>query len=316
MISKSASAPGKIIMFGEHAVVYGQPAIAVPVTQVQATASISSLLSNFQDQILIEAPDINLVKYLSDLPEHSPFPILISTFKNIMGLTSLPSIKINISSTIPIAAGLGSGAATSIAIIRALSEYLGLNITNEVVSDISFQTEIIYHVTPSGIDNTVISFRQPIYFHRDHPFVLLNINEPFLLLIAHSGEKSKTGEMVERVRNRWLAENKRFEKMFCQIGKLAIEARNVIEHESYKYLGVLMNNNHKILQEIGVSTKKIDQLIQVALSAGAIGAKLSGSGGGGNLIALLEPDNINRVVSAFQANGISQIIISKVDNQD
>ncbi len=163
----SASASGKIILFGEHAVVYGRPALAVPVTQVHADVEV---LDSSKDGIWINAPDINLHAKLNSLPPDHPLATVINKFFPHPNSSHLrrgkkgEGIEIKISSTIPVASGLGSGAAVSVALIRALSSHLSRPMTDEQINALAYEIEKIHHGRPSGIDNTVITYAKPVYF--------------------------------------------------------------------------------------------------------------------------------------------------------
>ncbi|MFQ5615374.1 MAG: mevalonate kinase [Anaerolineales bacterium] len=162
----TASAPGKIILFGEHAVVYGQPAIAVPVTQVQATATVEPIPGEMLGTGHIIAPQINLDAVMGELPPDNPLVTAIRNLQTALGAGEHLAFRLRIHSTIPVAAGLGSGAAVSAAVIRAFSAFLGRVLPDEDVSVLAYQVEKIHHGTPSGIDNTVVVYARPVYFIR------------------------------------------------------------------------------------------------------------------------------------------------------
>ena len=154
-----ASAPGKVILVGEHAVVYGRPAIAVPVDQVQATAKITCTGTPFR----IQALDLDRTFTLADAAEDDPLALAVRlTLAHLQANPPLAALQVK--SDIPIASGLGSGAAVSVAIIRAMARFLNTELPAETVSEIAFQVERIHHGTPSGIDNTVVAFNRPVYF--------------------------------------------------------------------------------------------------------------------------------------------------------
>ena len=308
-----ACAPGKAILFGEHAVVYGRPAIAVPLTQVQVKATILADPLGPRGRVHIQSSEIQLDCNLADLPADDPIALAIQGLKQSLGTDHLPSLQLRISSTIPVAAGLGSGAAVSVAILRALSAFLGHPLPDEIVSALAFEVEKKHHGTPSGIDNTVITYASPIFFVRDQPFEILQPAEAFTLIIADSGIRSPTRVAVGDVRQAWQAETNRYEALFDAIGQVALHARQIITHGPALALGPLMTENQQLLTQVGVSSAELDFLVETALQAGAAGAKLSGSGRGGNMIALAAAENANKIASALQNAGAKRVIISRVD---
>lgn len=299
----SASAPGKVILFGEHAVVYGYPAIAVPVQQLSAVVTIKESDENGFGQILIDAPDIDLHTRLESLPLDHPLALAITGTLSVLQLTNPLSFEIKINSTIPIAGGLGSGAAVSVAIIRALSRFFKIPLTNEQISNLAYEVEKKHHGRPSGIDNTVITYAQPIFFQREKPFEILPPKHPFTLLIADTGIASPTASAVAGVRQRYEENPNQYVKLFEEIGEISLLARNIINAQDPIQLGPLMNRNHHLLQQIGVSCDSLDRLVSSAIAAGAYGAKLSGGGLGGNMIALIPSEEIQKFSSLLIANG-------------
>ncbi len=307
-----ASAPGKIILFGEHAVVYGQPAIAVPITQVKAQVVIRAEPRFPDGQVLIHAPDINLQATLSDLPEDHPLARAIRGVLAELGVNRAPACSVRIRSTIAVAAGMGSGAAVSVALIRALSKFLGHPLSNEQVSAIAYEVEKLHHGTPSGIDNTVITYARPVYFVRGQPIQILRLPRPLHLVIADTGIASSTAAVVGDVRRRWSDEPARYEAMFDAIGAISQAARQAIEKGHPEHLGELMNENHSLLAQMGVSCPELDALAQAARRSGALGAKLSGAGRGGNMVALAAEPEAERIAQALMDNGAARVLISTV----
>lgn len=327
MPSYSASAPGKTILFGEHAVVYNHPAIAAPIKQVRAKVYITPNPLGKTGCLMISAPDIGLHGALDSLDKSNPIRSIIENVRAELNITHFPSAHIRIKSTIPIAAGLGSGAAISVALIRALATYLGHQIPEELVSALTFEVEKIHHGTPSGIDNTVITYAQPIYFCKysalpeKRNFELLVVGSPITLVIADSGITSPTAQAVAGVRQRWQATPHIYDEIFNSIHKIVDLARQAIELGNTRVLGPLMNQNQVQLQAIKVSNHQLDHLINAALGAGAEGAKLSGAGCGGNLIALASADTAPAISQALLDAGAVNTItttilpISKENNQ-
>jgi mevalonate kinase len=322
-MSVSASAPGKIILFGEHAVVYGQPALAAPVTdeRVQATATI--LPSPFgrgaggEGEIWIDARDLGRRYRVEDAPPNDPLAAAVRlTFFTLQLSTPHPSLLLTLRSSIPIASGLGSGAAICTALVRALAAYLNSPIANAQVSAIVFETEKLLHGTPSGIDNTVIAYGQPVFFIKGQPPEPFHAAHPFRFLIGDTGLASPTRVAVGDVRAAWEKEPKRFNALFAEIGAIARQAREIIEtamvSETVAALGRLMDRNHALLREINVSCPELEALVGAARGAGAPGAKLSGGGRGGNMIALVTEETEGAVRAALEKAGAKRVIATTV----
>ncbi len=308
----SASAPGKAILFGEHAVVYGRPAIAVPVNQVLATAIVTPNIRGQSGSIFIDAPDIELQTSVQDLPPENPLAKAVELTLATLGAQVVPAMNVRLTSSIPVASGLGSGAAASVALIRAVSSFLGKPLTNEQVSALTFEVEKIYHGTPSGIDNTVITYAQPVFFVRGQPVTILKVGMPFILVIADSGVRSSTAHVVGAVRAAWQKDGSYYENLFDKVGEVALNARGAIEAGNIQAIGPLLNTNQALLEQIGVSSPELERLIQVARGAGALGAKLSGAGQGGNIIAIAAPDSVDAIKTALQSAGAKKVLVSEV----
>jgi mevalonate kinase len=308
----TSSAPGKIILFGEHAVVYGRPAVAVPVTQVHARASITLAKSSSPDNVLIKAPDINLKASLADLPAGHSLKVAITRTAAALNIVQFPACTIRIESTIPVAAGLGSGAAVTVAIARALSAALGTPLDDEQVCALAYEVEKIHHGTPSGIDNTVITYARPVYFIKGKPIQQLTVGRPFTIVIGDTGIASPTAIAVGDVRQAWKADKDHYEAVFDSIGALADSARQAIEHGAVELLGPLMDANHGLLRKLGVSCPELDALVLAARKAGAWGAKLSGGGRGGNMIALVNKAQAPKVAAALQAAGAVRTLVTEI----
>ena len=308
----SATAPGKIILFGEHAVVYGRPAVAVPVSQVQAKAIVTAEPRRPPGSVHIQAPSVRLDAELNELSADHPLAKPIRLLLAELGIDRPPACSLRITSTIPLAAGLGSGAAVSVAILRALSAFLGHPLPDERVSALAFEVEKIHHGTPSGIDNTVITYARPVFFVRGQPGESFRVGAPFTIAIGDSGVPSPTAIAVGDLRCAWQAAPMRYEPIFDRIGEIAQAARKSIELGRPQELGPLMDENHALLYEMGLSSAGLDRLVSAARESGALGAKLSGGGRGGNMIALVTPEKAAAVSQALQAAGAVRTLITHV----
>jgi mevalonate kinase len=309
----SASAPGKAILFGEHAVVYGRPAIAIPVTQVRAKAIVTANPLGLPGNVRIQSQEEGIDAMLADLSPDHPLAAAVWQVRSALDLPHLPACKIRITSTIPVASGLGSSAAVTVAIIRALSDFLGISLPDEQISAMAFEVEKLHHGTPSGIDNTVIVYRKPIFYMRGYPIEHVSIGIPLTLVIADSGIAFPTARAVGDVRSAWQEETERYERMFDAIGEIVLAARAVIEGGLVEEAGRLMDENQEILSRMGVSSPELDALTTAARQAGALGAKLCGGGRGGNIITLATEENAASISDALQTAGAVNTIITRID---
>jgi mevalonate kinase len=322
----TATAPGKIILFGEHAVVYGRPALAVPVNQVKARATVSANPLGSPGELHIQAPGVELEAWLADLPADHPLARAILGVLGELGVAKSPACTVRITSTIPMAAGLGSGAAVSVAIIRALSAFLGRILPDERVSALAYEVEKLHHGTPSGIDNTVVTYAMPVYFIRRDPstiahvdalgsmgtFEPLNVPVPFTIVIGDTGIPSPTSLAVGDVRRAWQKTTDHYNSLFDAIGQISQVARRAIESGQPEALGPLMNENHSFLQQINGSSPELDKLVEIARSSGAMGAKLCGAGRGGNMIALATEAAAPEIAQALLQSGAARTIVTTV----
>lgn len=303
-------ASGKVILFGEHAVVYGRPAIAVPVTQVQARAEVEN--AERGQGITIVAQDLGRTYKLNEAPPDDALrAIVVSTLeRTLVGLDH--DLTITITSTIPVARGLGSGAAVSTAIVRALLDHFDRWLDSRAISDLVFETEKIHHGTPSGIDNTVIAFEKPVYFVKGERMEIFWVERPFLLVIADTGVQSSTKVVVGDVRRAWEREPVMYEGLFDDIGTIAEMGRRAIEQGDLEAMGRLMNENQRLLRLLKVSSPELEGLIGAARQGGALGAKLSGAGRGGNMIALVTPETCGQVSMMLRLAGAKNVIVTEV----
>jgi mevalonate kinase len=303
-------ASGKVILFGEHAVVYGRPAIAAPVTQVQAQAFVEPGPTG--QGIVLIAPDIDRRVVVRDADSDDPLAQIVRLTMKAIGQSPDPDLTITITSTVPVARGMGSGAAVSTAIVRALAKHCAWWFSSQAISDLVYQTEVIFHGTPSGIDNTVIAFEKPVYFVKDEIREVFWVGKPFLLAIADTGIESSTKTVVGGLRLRYQADPARYLPLFDQMAEIAVAARAAIELGQLDVLGNLMNQNHALLEEISVSCLELDRLVAAAREGGALGAKLSGAGGGGNMIALTTRETQGQVDMMLRLAGATNVIVTEV----
>jgi mevalonate kinase len=218
-----------------------------------------------------------------------------------------PDLSIEIRSSIPIGSGFGSGAAVTAALMRSLSAMLGHPLEGAELNELVFEVEKMHHDTPSGIDNTVVVFGAPVYFVRGQPPEPFHVGRPLHFLVSDSGVSASTRETVGDVRRLLDAEPGRYGPHIEEIGALVRQARACLEEGDAASLGALMVRDHGLLRELTVSSELLDGLVEAALEAGALGAKLSGGGRGGNVIALVAPEQAGQVAAALRASGAERL---------
>ena len=302
----SATAQAKVILFGEHTVVYGHPAIAAPVTGLEARVTITAQPGPSKPPF-IEAPQIGLKTTLDHLPLEHPIALAFNLVAEALKLDHWPALRLRLTSSIPVASGMGSSAATAVALIRALSTFVGHPLPDPQVCELAYRIEQHHHGTPSGIDNTVITYARPIFFIRGQPIEFLTFPMTLHLIIGDTGIKGLTREAVAGVRQRREQNPTWYDDRFKAIGELTRQAKRALTEGQVDEVGRLMVQNHHLLTEIGVSSPELDRLVQAALSAGALGAKLSGGGQGGIMIALVHPENSSQVEQALRRAGAANV---------
>lgn len=306
----TATAPGKIILVGEHAVVYGRPAIAAPVWQTVATATVQP--GDAGAGCTIHATDIDLHFRLTDAGDDEPLAVVARLALAQLKLEKEPDWCIELHSEIPIASGLGSGAALSTALVRAIFAQDGRAADPAAISAMVYESECFYHGTPSGIDNTVVAYGQPIWFIRGAVAQAFNPVTPLMIAIADSGIRSPTKETVGEVRQAWQREPSRYEAIFDAIAAVVMRSRQAMEAGDLAALGRCFDENHALLEVLGVSSTRLQTLIDAARQGGALGAKLSGGGRGGNVIALVEDGCAGDVRDAFYTAGAHRVIVTQI----
>ena len=257
----------------------------------------------------IHAPDIQLESPLADLPGEHPLKVAFHTCRRTLAW-ALPGAAAAGALDHPLAAGLGSSAATSVAVLKALSEFLGRPLEKAELNRLAYEVERAHHGSPSGIDNTVITYEQPVFFRRGEPFQPLEVAAPLILLVGDTGVPGSTAEAIAGVRRLRDADPQR--GRLDRIGRLAETARDHLLAGSVTALGPLMDKNHRLLEQIGVSSAELERLVTAAREAGAYGAKLSGGGRGGNMIALVSEERLEAVRDALLAAGARRAFAARI----
>jgi hydroxymethylglutaryl-CoA reductase len=283
-------APGKVILLGEHAVVYGHTAIAgsidrhVAVRVRTARRGRRATPARHGDRIGIDARTAAALRCAGALLE-------VDTAR----------LDVSIASDLPPAVGLGSSAAVSVALVRALASFAARRLDDAAVCAAALELEKLFHGFPSGVDNSAATYGGLIAFQRGSVRRLTAL-APLRVVVALATAPRQTRAVVAALRQRRARDRARHEALFTGIDALVREAEHAIGAGRFDLLGRLMDCNHELLRVLGVSTPELDAMVDLAAAHGALGAKLTGGGGGGAIICLPGDDRA-RLLDAFAAAG-------------
>jgi len=304
---------GKVILFGEHFVVHGIPGI---VSAIDSTTDAEVKKTGTGLQVRDER------KTAKGYSEEKRLQQLESIDRMLKAMSIDPKTPLNIwiGGTLPGFSGLGASAASSVAIARAIAEELKMKIPNEKINQIAYEGEKAYAGNPSGIDNTAATYGGLMWFQKNTAggpdnIQNLNIKNPVEIIIGSTGKVANTKAMVEGVAERKRKNPKKYDPLFKRAEELAHEGRKALEAYDIKKVGELMNENHTLLQGIEVSSKELDLLVNIAREQGALGAKLTGGGGGGCMTALTPGKELQeKVAKAIEKLGF-EVLKTKIGVQ-
>lgn len=317
MSTVHATAVAKLIIAGEHAVVYHRPALAVPLPDITAHVTVTPLPAGSGCRVV--SPDVHRTAQLG--VDDDPLLDLIADVLAAWNVTP-PDAELLIHSHIPIASGMGSGAAVATAIVKALARWFQRTPSTHDINTLVFRSEQRLHGTPSGIDNTVIAYNRPISFCRQLPapdgtprpprIATLVIAQPITLVVADTGDRSPTHLAVAGVRARRTSAPAHYDALFDAIAAVTQLSAMALASGDSALLGAACRQNHTLLQHIGVSSAHLDALVVAAEKAGAYGAKLSGAGVGGVMFAVVAPQRVTAVQTALQRAGAVRTFVTTV----
>lgn len=297
---------GKTILFGEHFVIYGLPSI-VSALGAYTTADVKVVKGNgwtVNDQ-RPATPGYKEQKYIEAMQS------IANIINHLKVDIENQRLEISFAGDLIAASGVGASAAQCTSLARALSETFNLNLDDEKINEAAYEGEKAYHGTPSGIDNTAATYGGLIWFVRNlgvgkNTMDLLQSPRKMLIIMANSGITTSTTEVVADVRRLREENPEKIEKIFGEYKKLVEAAKKALLKGDIATIGNLMNQNHKMLQQITVSGEINDELVEIALENGAIGAKLTGTGRGGLVIGLAENEDIQeKIVNVIEEKGYS-----------
>jgi len=268
---------GKVILLGEHAVVHGCPAIAVGIERgVTAEAKTAKRdLLRLSPWGMAIGPDPDGHK-----PLERAFAAALALYP------TRPKLEVSAAVELPAGAGLGCSAAIGVAVLDAIDQALGIERSRTDLAESALAWEKVFHGNPSGIDNAMSAVGGVALYRRGDPLQPLRSNKPLYLVVGYSGESSSTKEMVASVARQLENDPGRVHKAFEAIEVLVRNAKLAIEAGDHVALGQLLDLNHAILSSLMLCTSKLEEMCQAARRAGALGAKITGAGGGGCMFAL------------------------------
>ena len=290
---------GKIILFGEHFVVYECPAIALGISNkaIVEIKKLDGITKLDESNKLNETNHLNEpnksnetikpeLKYTSDTPGTIP-ELTTKAIRNVLNAMNVKdSFHVHLSGDLATSGGLGSSAAFCVALARALNEEYNLNLTNEQINNYAYEGEKAFHGNPSGVDNAMATYGGAIKFVRGKGFEQIKIGSELNFVVGITGINSPTARMVESVKKFKDKNLKIFDNLLHSATSIIEKGQHALENGDLVAIGNLMNANQDLLSAIGVSTDRNERIIAIANQEGAVGAKVTGGGGGGCCIAL------------------------------
>lgn len=315
----TASAPGKVILFGEHFVVYGEPAVVLAVDRrAYATAGLRKDKLIHINSMDMRAAGIFSGKRFQVKKGGSKARAKLEPAKNtvqqvLQAAERKVGVDVRINSDIPVSAGLGSSAAVAASTIMAVSSLLEMELSREHIFRMAYESERLVHGTPSGIDPAIATYGGTLEFQKGRDFQSIDVQTNIPLVIGNTRVQRSTGELVatvRHIRNNHPIIVDPIIKIGGRVAELAVEN---LKSGSLQAVGELMNINHALLCAVGVSHESLERLIHASRKAGALGAKLTGGGGGGCMIALTEDKKFKRVMTAILRAGGAVLEARKTD---
>ncbi|XOB41204.1 MAG: mevalonate kinase [Candidatus Nealsonbacteria bacterium] len=297
------SAPGKLMLFGEHAVIYNKPCI---VASVEHRISVSIEKRN-DNNLILDAPELNIEnKNISDLEKThlKKVSFILTAIRNFFKKYDVKSgLDIKTKSEFSDKIGLGSSSAVVVAAIKGLSELFKIKMNEKEIFNLSYKTVLDVQGLGSGFDVAAAVYGGILFFKTGGEIIKPIDIKSIPLVIGYTGIKADTPTLVKMVSEKKSKDPDKINNIFNEIENIVNLARNELKTENWKQVGKLMNLNQDFLRKLDVSSKELEGLIKAALDAGAYGAKLSGAGGGDCMIAITSKENFHNVEKAIEKTG-------------
>ena len=304
-MSFTATAPGKIIIAGEHFVVHGSYALAAAIDRG------STVHASPSSHPVIVSKSLGLVADLDGKVPDRLRPLAKTLTATLSWLNESRGVKCELESNIPISAGLGSSAAGSVALVAAASAALGHSLKPNEIFDLAMVSERMIHGNPSGIDPAVATYGGVMLFSKGVPHRPIQLKTPANFIIGFSGVDRSTSKMIHRFSESQTSHPSTFRALVRSSSVFAENAAKALSEGDLNSLAAIMNFNHAILSSLGVSSPALDSLVEAALDAGCLGAKLTGGGGGGCIIALPPADRADTALTLLRRSA-AEAWISKI----
>ena len=300
-------AGGKVILFGEHGVVYGRPALAAGLS-TGATAELLPASGLATARLSVEPWGVTVDAIAPSAgaggPEVAAQQLAHGFGAIVAAYEQAPRVHVKVKMELPSGAGLGGSAALSVAVVRAIDAELGIQRTPSEVADIALRAERVFHGNPSGVDTAMAAAGGVAVYRKGQPLERVKVKQPITLVVGHSGEPGMTKETVASVARQHAQRPDKVEQIFEGMEAIVKNGQTALERGELDALGQLMELNQKLLVTLVLSTPRLEDMCTAAVKAGALGAKLTGGGGGGCMIALVrDGDGAQAVKEALEALG-------------
>jgi mevalonate kinase len=297
---KCSIAPAKVILFGEHFVVKGKPALGLAV--------------NMYAKVCVKEGSGRVYsRQLGELSRESPqralFDIAVDQVSKFAGRSV--NLDVFVDSAIPVASGMGSSASVAVALIHASLVYLGVEFSRDDVRRIAHEAEKAVHYKPSGVDTTLSTYGGFLYYKQGEFKLLGDLKLPsdLGLIVVDTSVKRSTGIVVKEVLERYERCERAAKYIYEAAGEVVEQAIEAIRRKDGKLLGELMLLNHGLLWSMGASSRVCDEIVYTLLELGALGCKISGAGRGGVVIGLVERDRAENIVSKLVNMNLGAFIV-------